>query len=154
MGIILDQKGLKLQEHILSKVRDFPDTLENITQLQSLLGILNYGRNFIKNLSKIEIPWLTKLRKNVIFEWTAEDVALIKQIKENVKTLPDVYLPKTGDKLILETDASEACWGCVLKAIPSNLWYDKEIPLSENGVRPRKNFNTHKITKRRVNLWI
>ena len=113
----------------MSKVRDFPNTLENITQLQSLLGILNYGRNFIKNLSKIEIPWLTKLRKNVIFEWTAEDVALIKQIKENVKTLPDVYLPKTGDKLILETDASEACWGCVLKAISCNVWHDKEIPL-------------------------
>ena len=68
MRIILDQKGLKLQEHILSKVRDFPDTLENITQLQSLLGILNYGRNFNNNLSKIEIPWLTKLRKNVIFQ--------------------------------------------------------------------------------------
>ncbi|GMQ09816.1 hypothetical protein CsSME_00053067 [Camellia sinensis var. sinensis] len=43
LGIILDQKGLKLQEHILSKVRHFPHTLENITQLQSLLGILNYG---------------------------------------------------------------------------------------------------------------
>ena len=43
LGIILDQKGLKLQEHILSKIRDFPDTLENITQLQSLLSILNYG---------------------------------------------------------------------------------------------------------------
>ena len=56
LGIILDQKSLKLQEHILSKVRDFPDTLENITQLHNLLGILNYGRNFIKNLSKIEIP--------------------------------------------------------------------------------------------------
>ena len=93
----------------MSKVRDFPDTLENITQLQSLLGILNYGRNFIKNLSKIEIPWLTKLRKNVIYEWIAEDIALIKQIKENVKTLPDVHLPKTYDKLFLETDASEAC---------------------------------------------
>ena len=72
--------------------------------------------------------WVTIAKKaipkeeKVIFEWTAEDVALIKQIKENVKTLPDVYLPKTGDKLILETDASEACWGCFLKAISSNLW--------------------------------
>lgn len=84
-GIILDQKCLKLQEHILSKVRDFPDTLENITQLQNLLGILNYGRNFIKNLSKIEIHWLTKLRKNVIFKWTVQNVALIKQIKEMLK---------------------------------------------------------------------
>ena len=121
MRIILDQKGLKLQEYTLSKTRDFPNTLENKTQLQSLLGILNYGRNFIKNLSKIEIPWFTKLKKNVIFEWTAEDVALIKQFKENVKTLPDVYLPQTSDKLILEIVALKACWGCVLKAIPSNL---------------------------------
>ena len=90
---------------------------------------------------------MTKLRKNVIFEWTAEDVALIKQIKENFKTLSAIYLPKTGDKLILETDASEACWGGVLKAIPSNLWYDKEIPLSENGIRLRKNLIPIKLQK-------
>ena len=93
----------------MSKVRDFPNSLDNITQFKSLVGFLNFGWNFIKNLSKIEIPWLTKLRKNVFFEQTTEDVALIKQIKENVKTLPGVYLPKIDDKLILETNASKAC---------------------------------------------
>ena len=37
LGVIVDQNGLKLQQHILVKIRDFSNILRNKTQLQSLL---------------------------------------------------------------------------------------------------------------------
>jgi hypothetical protein len=48
LGLVLNQTGLKLQEHIISKIKEFPEKIEDKKQLQSFLGILNYGRNFIK----------------------------------------------------------------------------------------------------------
>ena len=51
LGLILSQIGIKLQDHIVTKFKDFPDELSDKKQLQSFLGILNYDRQFIKDLS-------------------------------------------------------------------------------------------------------
>jgi hypothetical protein len=70
LGLILNQTGLKLQEHIISEIREFPEKIEDKKQLQSFLGILNYGRNFIKNLSKKETLLFEKLKKDKEFVCT------------------------------------------------------------------------------------
>lgn len=147
LGITLNHSGIKLQEHIVSKVRDFPEDLTDKKQLQSLLGILNYGRNFIKGLSKKEIPLIEKLKKNKEFHWTEKDKKLLQQIKQDLNQLPEVYFPKPGDKLILETDASDKCWGCVLKAIPAEKWEEKNPPINENSIRARKQHIPKKLQK-------
>ena len=89
------------------------------------MGILNHGRNFIKGLSQKEIPLIEKLKKNKEFCWTEKDKKILQQIKKDLNKIPEVYFPKSGDKLILETDASDNCWGCVLKAIPAEKWEEK-----------------------------
>jgi putative transposase len=38
-------------QHIYTKIRDFPNTFKTLKELQSFLGLLNYGRKFIPNLS-------------------------------------------------------------------------------------------------------
>ncbi|XP_059629145.1 uncharacterized protein LOC132271707 [Cornus florida] len=136
LGLVLTHKGIKLQDHIIIKIRDFPDILQDKKQLQSFLGILNYGRSFIKGLAQKELPLLKKLQKNAPFDWTDNDTTIIKQIKADLVQIPEVYFPQNGDKLILETDASELCWGCVLKAIPQEKWID-DTP-SSPMIRARK----------------
>ncbi|PKA60822.1 hypothetical protein AXF42_Ash006456 [Apostasia shenzhenica] len=52
LGKIIDQGKITLQEHIIIKIKKFSDTFETVKQLQSFLGILNYGRRFIPRLSQ------------------------------------------------------------------------------------------------------
>jgi len=112
-----------------------------------LLGLLNYGRGFLQGLTKQEIPLLKKLNKNQEFTWSDEDRKILRQIKIHAQNAPEVYLPKQGDKLILETDASDECWGCVLKAIPKEFWDEEDPPLSQNGIRMRRKNIPQKILK-------
>ncbi|PIN11711.1 DNA-directed DNA polymerase [Handroanthus impetiginosus] len=52
LGIILSSTGIILQPHITTKIKEFPKKLQTLKELRNLLGLLNYGRQFIKNLSK------------------------------------------------------------------------------------------------------
>lgn len=53
MGNKIDGKRIELQSHILEKINSFPNKLIDKKQVQSLLGILNYASDFIKNLTTL-----------------------------------------------------------------------------------------------------
>lgn len=83
-------------------------------QLQRFLGLINYDRNFIKDLS----PKLSKLyaclHKDKKFKWTDEESKIFKSIKEN--WTKDLYLiiSDHNKSYTLETDASDTGLGAVL----------------------------------------
>ncbi|PIN09839.1 DNA-directed DNA polymerase [Handroanthus impetiginosus] len=52
LGIILSSTGIILQSHITTKIKEFSKKLKILKELQSLLGLPNYGSQFVKNLSK------------------------------------------------------------------------------------------------------
>ena len=51
LGLELENGQVKLQEHIVQKINNFSNKLEDLKTLQSFLGLLNYARPYIKNLS-------------------------------------------------------------------------------------------------------
>ena len=48
LGFELEDGKIKLQEHIVQKINNFPNKLEDLKTLQSFLGLLNYARPYIK----------------------------------------------------------------------------------------------------------
>ena len=52
-----------LQDHIVKKILQFPDVMNDKKTLQQFLGIVNYARNYIKNLAKLAGPLYAKLKK-------------------------------------------------------------------------------------------
>ena len=44
LGLELEDGQIKLQEHIVQKINNFPDKLEDLKTLQSFLGLLNYAK--------------------------------------------------------------------------------------------------------------
>jgi len=56
LGVEMGYGKIKLQPHIVKKVLDMPDKLDKTKDLQKFLGILNYARNFIKDLGKVAGP--------------------------------------------------------------------------------------------------
>ena len=53
LGLELKDGQIKLQDHIVQKINNFPDKLEDLKTLQSFLGLLNYDRLYIENLSRL-----------------------------------------------------------------------------------------------------
>ena len=48
LGLESEDGQIKLQDHIVQKINNFPDKLEDLKTLQSFLGLLNYARPYIK----------------------------------------------------------------------------------------------------------
>ena len=66
---LVGRDGIKIDSKKISSILKWP-TLENVKNVQSFLGFVNFNRQFIKNYSRIAEP-LTKLtRKDLVFNWT------------------------------------------------------------------------------------
>ena len=62
LGLELEDGQIKLQDHIVQKINNFLDKLEDLKTLQSFLGLLNYARPYIKNLSRLARPLYSKTK--------------------------------------------------------------------------------------------
>lgn len=100
----------------MTKVKDFPEALKNKKELQTFLGIINYvTSHYLPNVAILKLPLQKKLRKNQDWSWTIEDSNIIRKIKDACNNIPVMTLPKTGDRLIVTTDASDQVWAAALQ---------------------------------------
>jgi len=112
---VLGNGKIRLQPHISQKILSFQDKMEDIKILRAFLGLLNYARNFIKDLGKY-----TTLLYNKTFligqrKFNTEDIKLVQKIKEMVNNLLYLSLPLDSDYLVIECDDCEQGWGAILK---------------------------------------
>ena len=121
LGLELENGQVKLQEHIVQKINNFPDKLEDLKTLQCFLGLLNYARPYIKNLSQLAEPLYSKIKITGQKYFNQEDIKLVQKIKELVKNLPTLHLPLESEYKIIQTDASQTGWGGNLLALTNNL---------------------------------
>ena len=63
LGVVTGNGQIVLQPHISEKILNFSDKIEETKELQKFLGLLNYARPFIKDLSKIARPLFSKVGK-------------------------------------------------------------------------------------------
>ncbi|XP_055916389.1 uncharacterized protein LOC129949142 [Eupeodes corollae] len=89
----------------------------NVSEVRSLLGLVNYYGRFFHNLSEILEPLHALIRKNNKFKWTSECESAFKAIKKEI--ISDNFLVHYAkDKpLCLSTDASPVGVGAVLSHI-------------------------------------
>ena len=105
LGLELKDGQIKLQEHIVQKINNFPNKLEDLKTLQSFLGLLNYARPSIKDLSKLAEPLYSDTKNTGQRYFNQEDIKLV-QKKKIVKHLPTLHLPLENEYKIVQTDAS------------------------------------------------
>ncbi|XP_059631379.1 uncharacterized protein LOC132274189 [Cornus florida] len=80
LGSVFGNGITQLKPHISTKILDFPDKLEDLKQLQSFLGLLNYASPYIKDLGKIAGPLYSKTSLKGQRYFNQEDVKLVQQI--------------------------------------------------------------------------
>jgi hypothetical protein len=87
----------------------------NVSEVRSLLGLLNYYRRFVKDFSAVAAPLNALLKKGVEFVWGSEQQAALDELKR-VLTTEGLALKRVDpDKpLLLYTDWSKHGIGAVL----------------------------------------
>lgn len=118
-------KEVRYLGHIfsLNQIKPDPERLEAIKQmgkpknkkdLQTFLGVVNFLRPFIANLSEKTAALRELLKKNVIFSWTELHTRVIEEIKKEILK-SNILVPFNQNKeIVVQCDASQRGLGCCL----------------------------------------
>ncbi|KAK4404676.1 hypothetical protein Sango_0836200 [Sesamum angolense] len=108
--------GIELQEHIVEKIRNFPDVLKDKKQLQSFLGVVNFAGIFIKDLAKYRKDFRPLLKETESAKWKWEEIHTqrVRELKQVCNNLPKLAIPQDEDELVVYTDANDYRWAAVL----------------------------------------
>nr|QJS95220.1 polyprotein [Petunia vein clearing virus] len=98
--------------HISLELQKFPDTNLSVKQIQQFLGIVNYIRDFIPEVTEHISPLSDMLKKKPPAWGKCQDNA-VKQLKQLAQQVKSLHIPSEGKK-ILQTDASDQYWSAVL----------------------------------------
>ncbi|KAK4394683.1 Enzymatic polyprotein [Sesamum angolense] len=116
LGILIDETGIELHEHIVEKIRNFPDILKDKKQLQSFLGVVNFAGIFIKDLAKYRKDFRPFLKETESAKWKWEEIHTqrVRELKQVCNNLPKLAIPQDEDELVVYTDANDYRWATVL----------------------------------------
>lgn len=125
LGVKMENGGVEIQEHIITKILDKHKKIKNKKELQSILGLINQVRHFVPRLAEILKPIQQKLKikDEEEWSWTIEDEKTIEKIKNYCKqyVIKMSYPTKREDmNWIIEVDASKNSYGSCLKYKPKN----------------------------------
>ena len=116
---IIDKDGRLPDPERAIAIKDMPAP-DNVTTLQSFLGIANNNQSFIKNLLDLRAPLNEQLKKDKKWRWTPECQTAFNQIKKALTS--DLFLTHYGTKLEIIV-ASDASWygvgACILHKMPN-----------------------------------
>ena len=112
--------GHQIDKNGISPVQDKVEALvqakipENVTELESYLGLLNYHGKFLKGLSQVLHPLHKLLEKGVRWHWGPEQQNCFEQTKKMITSAGVLVHHDTEKPLILHCDASPYGLGAVL----------------------------------------
>ena len=119
LGYLINAQGLYTTDKKVAAIAAAP-TPQNVQELRSFLGMLNYYSKFVKNYSMIAQPLTQLLQKGVDWKWTSKQTDAFKQLKQLIVSAPVLthYDPKLP--VVLDADASAYGIGAVISHIFPN----------------------------------
>lgn len=111
LGHIFSAKGIELDNDRLKALEkiDYP---KNKKELMRLLGVINYMRSFINNLSALTAPLRAFLKKDSVFVWTDCHTKVLNDIKDSIKNAPILQAFDPNKEIVIESDSSQNGLGC------------------------------------------
>ena len=104
MGCVISASGISPTEEKVEAIKQAPRP-ENLTQLRAFLGMINYHRKFIRNLSSILQPLNQLLQGNQ--EWSPRCEEAFKKAKDSLSSSHVLVHYDPSLPVILESDASQ-----------------------------------------------
>lgn len=116
LGYVVSGDGIKTDPKKTESIRNFP-TPQNVTQVQSFLGLANYYRRFVAEFSEIARPMYRLTKKEVTFDWNDDCVKAFERLKEILTSNIVLAHPDFTRQMIVTCDASGYGLGATLGQI-------------------------------------
>ena len=87
---------------------------ENISQVRSFLGLVNYYRQHLPNIAQVALPLTELTKQTTVWKWGVEEETAFKKIKDMITMAPVLQVADTSKPFIISCDASEQAIGGVL----------------------------------------
>lgn len=113
LGYELSGQGITIPSKNYEAIKSWP-TPTNVSEVRSLLGIINYYRSWIPRRGTLIRPLTGLIRKDKIFKWTEACQSSFEEIKRILCSKPILQYPDFEKEFHLFTDASNTALGAVL----------------------------------------
>ncbi|CAI6357006.1 unnamed protein product [Macrosiphum euphorbiae] len=113
LGLNFSQKGVEPDKERVRVITELKSPT-NIKELQSILGMINYLRAFIPNMSEIVGPMRELLRKDSMWVWSKECEAAFNSLKDILAQVPTLANYDYRDSFEIQSNASQKAIGCCL----------------------------------------
>ena len=135
VGYTVSREGIKVDQSRVKAILELKAPT-NVKGVQSIIGIFNFQRQFIKDFAGLTKPLYQLLRKENKFKWTKECEDSLNALKKALTEAPILAIPDTEDKaksFRVETDSSGLAWGAVLSQVIDGdrrviAYFSKSIP--------------------------
>ncbi|KAG8323166.1 hypothetical protein J6590_108572 [Homalodisca vitripennis] len=116
LGFVIDKHGLHTDPKKVEAIKNAPIP-KNVTEIKSLIGLINYYSKFLPNLSSILSPLYNLLKKDVPFDFNRQCFQAFDRVKELLSS--ETILAHYDGKLPLKlaVDASSFGLGAVLSVV-------------------------------------
>ena len=122
---IISEKGLQPTDDKIRAIRDAP-VPQNVTQLRSFLGMVNYYGKFLKDVSSKLSRLYRLLHKKATWKSGPEETRVVELVKKQLIKAPVLVHYDPTKRLSLSTDASPCGVGAVLSHVMED---GSEMPL-------------------------
>ena len=114
-GYVIDSARIHVDPKKVRILKDWAIP-ENIHELRSFLGLVNFYRQFILGFSHITCPsnQLSKQNGKTIFKWTSTQQQDFEQLKNKICTAPVLVLPYLHHPFEIETNAQNYALDAVI----------------------------------------
>ena len=109
LGHVVSGKGLSVDPSKVTLVENWPAPLD-VGQVRSFVGLVQYFKRFIKDLSTILVPLTHLTKNNTPFVWSVDCQSAFQQVKALLSTAPVLAMPDPKKRYTVYTDAS--IYGC------------------------------------------
>ena len=117
LGYVVSKEGVQPLPENIEEVKSWPIP-QDVTDIQAIIGLGNYYRQFIRNYSEKVQPLAELTKKDVPFKWTEERQKVFDNLRDELIGAGLVSHPREdGGMFILDTDASGKTIGCVLSQV-------------------------------------
>src|SRR6266498_2100482 len=141
LGYTIGIDGLRTDPENIEKIINCPVPTD-VTGVRKFMGLCNYYRKFIKDLSKLLKLLRRLLKKDVKFSWEPKEQETFEKLKRILTEAPVLLFPNFDKPFVLCTDASLKGLGVVLEQEDENGNLRLVAYASRSLILTEKNYHT------------
>ncbi|KAF4609745.1 hypothetical protein D9613_011971 [Agrocybe pediades] len=142
LGLIISQGRIEMDSVKVEGVSKWPEP-ENVKDVQSFLGFVNFYRRFIEDFADIAKPLHELTKKGTVWRWGLRQQEAFDQLKKKVTSSPVLIFPDDNKPYKVEADSSDYATGAVLSQEGSDGKWHPVAFMSKSLSEVERNYEIH-----------